>query len=162
MVAERLTGFPSDAYTSAAMQWGIDHEAEARAQYAFLAEVDVVEVGLIRHPRIEWTHASPDGLVGERGLLEIKCPNSWTHISTLFGEAIPQKYVYQMQWQLTCADRDWVDFVSFDPRMPDYAQVHIQRVHRNDELIATLENDVREFLLEVAKVTERVRALQHV
>lgn len=160
LVAERLTGIPAETYTSAAMQWGQEKEPEARAQYAFIEEIDVVEVGLIRHPRIEWTHASPDGLVGEDGLLEIKAPLTATHIDTVLGdEPIAGKYLTQIQWQLACTGRLWCDFVSWDPRMPDYARIFIERIHRDVERIATLENDVREFLIEVQKKTERVRAL---
>jgi putative phage-type endonuclease len=163
LVAERLTGVPVDSYTNAAMQWGTDQEPAARAEYAFVADVDVVEVGLIRHPRIEWTHASPDGLVGEDGLLEIKAPNTITHIDTVLGdEPIDGKYITQIQWQLACTGRLWCDFVSWDCRLPDYARLFVKRIFRDDERIATLENDVREFLIEVSKKTERVRALQHV
>jgi hypothetical protein len=144
------------------MQWGTACEPQARAEYAFLADVDVTEVGLIRHPRIEWTHASPDGTIGDDGLLEIKAPNSSTHIDTLLGAPIAQKYRLQMFWQMACTGRHWVDYVSWDPRLPDYARIHIQRFHRSDEAIAILENDVREFLIEVDKKTAAVRALQHV
>jgi putative phage-type endonuclease len=159
MVAERLTGVPAASYTNAAMEWGIATEPEARAQYAFTADVDVVEVGLVKHPRIEWTHASPDGLVGDDGLIEIKCPNTSTHIDTLLYDIIDGKYITQIQWQLACTGRMWCDLVSYDPRMPDYARLYVKRIHRNDERIIELENDVREFLLELAKVTDRVRAL---
>ena len=152
LVAERLTGIPYESYINEAMQRGIDTEPEARAQYAFVADVDVVEVGLIRHPRIERSHCSPDGLVGEDGMLEIKSPNTSTHIATLLGAPIPQKYIYQMQWQLTCADRQWVDFVSFDNRMPDYARLFIQRVYRDDKMIADLEKAVEIFLSEVDEI----------
>jgi putative phage-type endonuclease len=163
MVAERLTGIPAETYTNANMQWGNDQEPAARAEYAFAADVDVIEVGLIRHPRIEWTHVSPDGLIGEDGLLEIKAPLTSTHLDTILGdEPIAGKYITQIMWAMACTGRRYCDFVSYDPRCPDYARLFVKRIFRDDERIATLENDVREFLIEVDKKTERVRALGHV
>lgn len=106
----------------------------------------VSQVGLYRHPFIEGTHASPDGLVGETGLVEIKCPNSATHIETIKTAKIGTKYLYQMQWQMACADRQWCDFVSYDPRMPDNLRLWIKRVKRDDKLIAELEAGVATFL----------------
>ena len=97
------------------MQRGIDTEPEARAQYAFLADVDVVEVGFVQHPTIEMAGASPDGLVGDYGLVEIKCPDTHTHIRTLDGASIDGKYVTQMMWQMACTGRNWCDWVSYDP-----------------------------------------------
>ena len=117
-IVERLTGMPQDTYVNAAMQDGIDTEPEARVAYEFLRNVEVVEIGLIRHPSIRDTHASPDGLIGEDGLLEIKCPQSAKHIETLLGQAIDGRYVTQMQWQMACSGRQWCDFVSYDPRHP--------------------------------------------
>ena len=161
LVAERLTGVPADSYVNGAMQWGQEKEPEARAQYAFLADLDVVEVGFIEHPRIPMAGASPDGLVGDDGLVELKCPNTSTHIATLLGEPIAAKYITQMQFQMATTSRLWCDWVSYDPRLPDYARLHIHRVYRDDGYIAELENEVRIFLLDVARKTERVRALNH-
>jgi len=161
LVVERLTGLPTDSFTNAAMQWGNDKEPEARAAYSFIMDVDVAQVGLVLHPTIPGTHASPDGLVGERGLLEIKCPNSATHIETLSGGAVPGKYVTQMQWQMACTEREWCDFVSFDPRLPAEMQLFVRRVERDDALIASLEADVRDFLAEVdAKIEALKSAVQ--
>lgn len=151
LIVERLTGIPQDTYTNAAMQHGVDTEPEARAAYQFEAGVLVKQVGLIKHPGIGGTHASPDGLIGGDGLLEIKCPSTTTHLDCLLGEAIPSKYLTQMQWQLCCTGRAWCDYVSFDPRVPENMRLHIQRVKRDDRLIAELETQVREFLLELSK-----------
>src|SRR5690606_22234449 len=118
LIAERLTGVPAERFQSAAMLHGIETEAEARAAYAFHRDVDVVEVGLIRHPSIAWTHASPDGLVGDDGLVEIKAPNTSTHLDTLLGAPIPSKYITQVMWQLACTGRQWCDWVSYDNRVP--------------------------------------------
>ena len=156
LVAERLTGRVEAGYTNAAMQHGNDTEPEARASYAFMVGDDVQEVGFIDHPRIKMSGASPDGLVGDVGMAEIKCPTTATHIETLLGAAIPQKYLYQMQWQMACCDRQWCDFVSYDPRMPIEMQLHIQRVDRDDELIAELEAGIQEFL---AELDQKISAL---
>lgn len=161
LVVERLTGLPTEGFTNAAMAWGNDKEPEARAAYSFMMDVDVVQVGLVPHPAIPGTHASPDGLVGDRGLLEIKCPNSATHIETLSGGTVPGKYVTQMQWQMACTEREWCDFVSFDPRLPADMQLFVRRVERDDALIASLEADVRDFLAEVdAKIEALKSAVQ--
>lgn len=149
LIAERLTGIPADSYTNAAMQWGTDHEAEARDAYQFYAEQDVEQVAFVTHPALELAGASPDGLVGSAGLVEIKCPNTATHIETLLGQSIPSKYVTQMQWQMACTGRQWCDFASFDPRMPEALRLFVKRLNRDDVLIASLESSVGGFLVEV-------------
>ena len=159
LVVERLTGQQEESFTSAAMQWGVDKEEEARIAYSFLTGRNVVEVGLYKHPTIIGSHASPDGLVDDDGCIEIKCPNSATHIETLKSNQVAHKYLLQMQWQMACADRQWCDFVSFDPRMPDHLMLYIQRVQRDDDMLATLESEVRAFL---AEVEEDVKALSKI
>ena len=158
LVTERLTGRPADSFSNAAMQWGIDTEAQARAAYAFHVDENPVEIGFLDHPQIVWSGASPDGLVGLGGMLEIKCPNTATHIATLDGAPIDRKYLYQMQWQMACAEREWCDFVSFDPRLPAAMQLHIRRVERDAELLAELEAATRIFLAEVAETAARLEA----
>lgn len=149
LVAERLTGQRQDSFTSPAMQWGNDTEEAARVAYAFLEGQTVLEEAFVIHPTIADAGASPDGLVGDQGLVEIKCPNTSTHIETLKGASIPAKYVGQMQWQMACTGRRWCDFVSFDPRMPEEMQLFVNRLDRDDDLIAELEQAVRDFLAEV-------------
>jgi putative phage-type endonuclease len=149
LIAERLTGAPAERYTNAAMQWGSDQEPVARGMYEFLTDCSVVMVGAVIHQKIEMSLASPDGLVGDSGLVEIKCPNTATHIETLLGVPINGKYIKQMQWQMACTERAWCDFVSFDPRMPGDMQIHVQRVPRDDELIAELEREAVAFLAEI-------------
>jgi len=158
-IVERLTGVPQDTYINAAMQNGIDTEPEARIAYQLSRDVGVVEVGLIRHPSIPNTHASPDGLIGDDGLLEIKCPQSAKHIETLLGQVIDLRYHTQMQWQMACSGRQWCDFVSYDPRMPEHMRLFVQRVDRNDERIEELEEMVRDFLGELDEKLARLRAL---
>lgn len=159
LIAERLTGVPMDSYTSQAMQWGTDTEARARAAYQFEAGVLVQKVGFVPHPVIAMAGASPDGFIGDAGVLECKCPNTSTHIDTLLGQSVPGKYVTQMQWQMACTGRQWADFVSFDPRLPESMQLFVQRVPRDNACIADLERAVIEFLSELdaklAKLAER-------
>ncbi len=158
LIAERLTGVVAEGYTNAAMQHGVATEPEARAAYAFYADQDVQEVGFIAHPTIAMSGASPDGTVGTDGLVEIKCPNTATHIETLLGgEVIPHKYLVQIQWQLACTGRQWCDFVSFDPRMPEHMRVFVERIPRAPVTIADLESEVRKFLAEVDATVSRLQ-----
>lgn len=149
LIAERLTGETADSFTSGAMQWGIDTEPQARAAYEFYTDNTVTEVGFVNHFDITMSGASPDGLIGDDGLVEIKCPNTSTHINTLLGASIDRKYRLQMQWQMACCKREWCDFVSFDPRMPPRMQLHVERVERDMEVIRELETGIREFLDEL-------------
>lgn len=158
LLTERLTGRKADSYSNAAMQWGTDTEPQARAMYELETGCDVVEVGFIDHPVIAMSGASPDGLVGEDGLVEIKCPNTATHIETLRGAAIDKKYVLQTQWQMACTGRQWCDFVSFDPRLPSAMQLYVARVERDATLIAAMESEVAGFLAEINKAEEELRA----
>lgn len=159
LVAERLTGTVEQGYTNGAMQWGTEKEPEARAAYAFLHDADVVEAEFIVHPSISDSGASPDGFVGTDGLVEIKAPNTATHIETLLGKTVPSKYVTQMQWQMACTGRAWCDFVSYDPRLSLGLQLFVMRVHRDDALIASLEAEVSAFLAEVSATVEHLESL---
>lgn len=151
LIAERLTGTVANSYSNAAMQWGIDTEPQARAAYELRSGYDVLETGFTIHPRIENAGASPDGLIGEDGMVEIKCPNTATHLETLLGAKIPAKYVTQMQWQMACEGRLWCDFVSFDPRLPDHLQIFSSRVERDDNRIKELETEVIGFEAEIVR-----------
>jgi putative phage-type endonuclease len=158
LLCERLTGTTAAGFSNDAMRWGTETEPQARAAYAFLHDVDVVEVGFVDHPTVAMSGASPDGLVGADGMVEIKCPNTSTHLDTLLGAPIKGSYVTQMQWQMACADRAWCDFVSFDPRLPEAMQLHVTRVVRDDAAIAEAEGEVGRFLSELAgKEAELVR-----
>lgn len=150
LVAERLTGVSAEGFSNAAMQWGTDMEPEAREAYSFRQDVDVAEIAFVDHPTIAMSGASPDGLVGDDGLVEIKCPITATHIATLLGGSVPSKYYTQIQWQLACTGRKWCDFASYDPRLPESMRLFVERVHRDDDEIARLEGLVREFLDEVS------------
>lgn len=159
LIAERLTGQPAERFKNAAMAWGTEKEPDARAAYVFMRDLDVTEVGFVPHPRLAMTGASPDGLVGADGMVEIKCPNTATHIETLIGQSVAGKYITQMQWQMACADRAWCDFVSFDPRMPEAMQLFVQRVPRDASAIIDLEAEVAGFLRELDDKADRLAAL---
>ena len=156
LVIERLTNKQEESYSNDYMDWGNLQEPFARAAYEAATNVLVDEVGMITHPRIEMSGASPDGLVGDDGLVEIKCPKTATHIETLLSKTVPGKYNIQMQWQMACTDRSWCDFVSFDPRMPEGLQMFLKRVPRDDALIKTLEDEVIKFLKEVDAKLEQL------
>jgi len=159
LVVERLTQTKAESYTNAAMQWGTDQEPFARAAYEAAHGVMVEEVGFVPHPSIEWAGASPDGLVGDDGLVEIKCPNTATMIETLLSQKVPGKYFIQMQFQLACTGRKWCDYVAFDPRMPAKAQMFVRRVDRDDEYIAHLEEEIAKFLVEVESQVQKLNEI---
>lgn len=159
LVAERLTGEPMQTYSNAAMQYGIECEPEARAAYSFQCDVDVIECSFFEHPLIKMAGASPDGLVGTAGLVEIKCPNTATHIETLLSKTVDGDYVKQMQFQMACTGRQWVDFVSYDRRLPESMRLFIKRIHRDDAMIEELDAAVREFLREIEMTERQLREL---
>jgi putative phage-type endonuclease len=158
LVAERLTGTRQESYQNEAMRWGSEHEGEARTLYEFMRNVTVAPVGLVLHGSIDMACASPDGLVGSDGLVEIKCPNTATHIATLLGGSVDGRYLKQMQWQMACTGRSWCDFVSYDPRMPAEMQLFVARVERDDKAIAELEDSVATFLVQVAITVSALRS----
>lgn len=150
LLIERLTGAVDvGGFVSPAMQWGTDNEPEARDTYAFVTGLAVAKIGFVIHPTIEMAGASPDGLVADDGLVEIKCPNTGTHVETLLTERVPAKYILQMQWQMACTGRAWCDFVSFDPRLQPEMQLFMTRIERDDDMIQNIEDEVRLFLEEI-------------
>ena len=160
LVLERITGNKAEGYINAEMQWGIDQEPFARAAYEAARGVLVDEVGFLSHPTIEMSGASPDGLVGIDGCVEIKCPSSKTALECwLSDDPVESKYFAQMQWQMACAGRMWCDYVVFDPRMPAKAQLFVHRVQRDDQWIKTTEVEVRKFLAEVDAKVEALRKI---
>jgi putative phage-type endonuclease len=159
LVAERLTGTVAESYTNAAMQHGTETEPEARAAYEFYQGVTVQEVAFVTHPTIDQAGCSPDGLVVDDGLVEIKCPQTAGHLETLLGQAVPGKYDTQMQFQMACTGRKWCDFVSYDPRMPENMRLFIKRVPRDDARIKELESEIAAFLLEMAVKLSQLNSL---
>ena len=149
LVCERLTNQKADGFTNSAMQWGTETEPLARLSYEVANNVLVDEVGFVPHPSIIMAGASPDGLVGDNGLLEIKCPNTATHIETLLSQTVPGKYNTQMQFQMACTGREWCDFVSFDNRLPEELQLFVKRVPRDNMYIRLMEDEIVKFLNEL-------------
>lgn len=158
LVCERLTKEPTESFTSKEMQWGTDQEPNARSAYEFRTDATVELVGFVPHPTIGDSGASPDGLVAADGLVEIKCPNTATHIETLLGRSVPGKYITQIQWQLACTGRQWCDYVSFDPRMPESMSLFVARVARDPAMIADLEKQVSDFLAELSRKVSDLKA----
>lgn len=157
LIAQLLTGISPPSFSSSAMQWGTDTEPQARAAYEFITGNDVIEIGFSDHLEIDMSGASPDGLVGPDGMLEIKCPNTATHINTLLTKKVPKKYNTQMQWQMACCAREWCDFVSFDPRLPADLQLFMVRVPRDKDLITELETEVKGFIEEMNNKIGKLR-----
>lgn len=160
LICERLTGVKAESFTSAAMEWGVEQEPFAVAAYEAQAGVFVESVGFIEHPTIALAGASPDGLVSADGLVEIKCPNSATHIDTLLNGDVDGKYIKQMQWQMACTGRQWCDFVSFDPRLPGNLQLFVKRIPRDEAAIKAMEMEVTKFLAELATKVQQLEKLR--
>jgi len=158
LICERLTGQKTEHYTTEAMKWGIENEPFARAAYEAITGNTVQEVGFINHPYIENSGASPDGLVSNDGMVEFKCPNTATHIETLLSKDIDKRYLlYQMPWGMECTERQWCDFVSFDPRLPDDLQFFCKRVFLKDLPIDTIRGEVFIFL---SQLNEKIKLLR--
>ena len=157
LVLERLTNKQAESYTNSAMQWGTETEPMARQAYELKRGLFVNETGFVDHPTIEMCGASPDGLVGADGLIEIKCPNSATHMETILTQKVPAKYIPQMMWQMSCTGRNWCDFVSFDPRFPENLQIFIEKVTYDPTYVRMLELEITQFLDEVTKKVEILR-----
>lgn len=156
LVIERLTQQPTNGYKSPEMIRGTEKEPEAKAAYQFFQNVDVVPGGFVRHPNIAWAGGSPDGFVGDDGLAQFKCPNTWTHIETLLGSSVPGVYLKQMQWEMAITGRHWCDFVSYDDRLPPSMQLFVKRIPRDDKMIGDLEREVELFLAEVAQAVDQL------
>lgn len=156
IVAEILTGRPQESsFMNDEMRWGNEQEPFARAAYEVSSDLLVDQVGLVLHPEIDRAAASPDGLAGD-GLVEIKCPKTATHLEYLLSGVTPSKYENQMLWQMACTEREWCDFVSFDPRLPQDLQLFKVRFSRDDKRVKEMETEVRKFLDEVDETLEKL------
>jgi putative phage-type endonuclease len=159
LIVERLTGEPAARFTNAAMEWGTEKEPDAIAAYEFMHDATVSPAGFVLHPDSLETGASPDGFVGDDGLIEVKCPNTATHIETLLSRKVPGKYNAQMQWQMACTGRAWCDFVSYDPRLPAHLSMFVQRVERDEAFIADAWAEVSAFLSELSAKMKELQGL---
>lgn len=150
LVTERITGNPVETFVSGPMLRGRELEPQARAMYSFQSGNDVTEIGIVLHPTIKHSHCSPDGLIGDDGMVEIKCVNAARHIELLTGSNPEDRYVKQCLWQMACTGRKWVDLSYFNPDLPDAMQLLIHRIERDDDAITEMETEVAAFLEEVA------------
>lgn len=149
LVLERLTGVQHEGFQSAEMRWGKEQEPEAVTAYEFDRNLDTSKISFVDHPTIPMSGASPDRLVGDAGLLEVKCPLPKQHLAWLLGGTVPSEYVKQMTWQMACTGRRWCDFVSYHPRFPVPMQLFVVRLDRDATEIVRIEAEVRAFLAEV-------------
>ena len=149
LAAERLTGEITESYSNSAMEWGVVNEEKAAMAYEVSKDTLLDRTGFWKHPTIPWLGCSPDRLVGSDGLVEIKCPDSSTHIDYWFSKQVPAEYVKQVQGQIWVMDREWCDFVSYDPRMPEKNRLLVVRAYRDETLIKQMQEEVEKFLNEV-------------
>ena len=159
LIAEYLTGQPTEGYTNADMQRGTDLEPAARAAYEVAKGLMVREVGLVLHPNNERFGASPDGVVDDDGLLEIKCPRTHVHIEYMLAGKPPTQYLPQMAWQAACCERKWVDFASYCPAMPDGLRLFVARYVPTPSYIAELESEASAFLGEMMAKIKQLHAI---
>ena len=161
IVAELLTGKPQGSdFTNAAMEFGTENEPFARSAYEVSTGFTVDEVGLVLHPTIDRAGASPDGLVGSDGLVEIKCPKVATHLAYICAGVVPTKYKNQMLFQMICAKRAWCDFVSFRPDLPEHLQLFVIRFQRDEAKIKELTIAVNAFLAQVDEMLTKLKGIK--
>jgi len=157
LVAERLTGEVTESYTNDAMQHGIDTEELAKIAFQNATQTLTEKTGFWKHPEIEWLGVSPDALIGDDTVVEVKCPNTTTHIDYIFEDRCPVEYYKQIQCQLWVTGRAKAYFVSFDNRLPEKNQLFIKEVSRDEELIKEMETEVLLFLKESQSMIDRLR-----
>jgi putative phage-type endonuclease len=158
LVAERMTGVAGESFSNSAMEWGVEQEQFAAIAYEVAKDTFVEKTGFWPHDTIKWLGVSPDRLVGADGLVEIKCPNTTTHLGYLFDGVVPTGYYKQIQCQLWVTGRQWCDFVSYDPRLPKRNQLFIARAERDEEFIKEMKIEVLKFLEEVETLIGKLNA----
>ena len=159
-VIEILTNQSIEHFVSEAMQWGTDNEPLARSAYELSTGNLVIERGFVLHPKIEKFGSSPDGEVNPDGTIEIKCPNTATHINTLIKGYIDRAYMFQMQGEIMCLDKKWCDYISYDPRLPDNLQLYIKRIPRDPVMIVEIEMEVKKFQNELNEMLKVLRSFK--
>ena len=158
LAVERITRKPMEHYVSEWMERGAAMEPLARGAYELRTGREIQQVGFVLHPSIKWAGCSPDGLVGEDGIVEFKCPKATTHARYIIAGGIPADYLPQMNWQLSCCPgRLWNDFVSYHPDFPEPLDLFIYRLDRNEETIAAMEAVARDFLAKVDELTAQLK-----
>lgn len=155
IAAEMMTGEPQETYTNKSMEWGTEVEPQARSYYELETGLDVEEVTIILNDHAGY---SPDCLVNNDGLVEIKCPNTTTHLEYLLANKVPAKYKAQIQTGLWVSEREWCDFISFDPRIKGPKKYFCKRQHRDDDYIRNIETETKRFNDELGELVEKLRA----
>lgn len=158
-VAERITGKNRDRRKVASLDQRLELEPDARAAYEFYTDSQIQLVGFIEHPRIPNAGSSPDGVVTPKGGIEIKCCDAEAHLEIITADAIDPDYLWQCHFNIACCEADWWDFTAFNPEMPEELKLFVKRIPRDDQLIATMETNVIEFLAEVDQKVAQVKAL---
>lgn len=156
LLAERLSGRGEDHYVSAEMEWGTEFEPQARAAYEIANDVMVAQIGFVLHPVFDFAGSSPDGLVGDDGYAEFKCPKTTTHLKWLQAGVVPEEHRDQCLFNMRCEERSWADFVSYDPRLPDGLRIFVARMERDDKRIADIDAEVERFNEEVQAVQSQL------
>jgi len=159
LLLERITNTVAESYSNDAMAWGTEQEPYARANYESKMGVLVDQVAFVDHPTIPMSGASPDGLVNDDGLVELKAPMSHTHLESLLG-GIDNQYLTQVQWQMAVTNRSWTDLCSYDPRFPEHLRLIVKRINRDDAYIANLEKEVVKFLAELDDKVNKLNELK--
>lgn len=160
LVAERLTGRTEEHFVSNEMMWGTEQEVYARAAYEMAEDVLLDRVGFVLHPTQDFSGASPDALRGKDGSVEFKCPKTTTHLRWMRAGVVPEEHQPQMQWVMACCEREWCDFMSFDPRLPPGLRCFMRRLMRDELVIARMEAEVQkledEIQAELCDLTGRI------
>lgn len=160
LAVERISGLPTEGFVSADMRWGTEQEPLARLAYSLHTGFDVEEVGFVKHPAIRNSGCSPDGLIGDDGMVEIKNGKTATHVEWAVAGIVPPEHVPQMQWQMACTGRTWTDFVSFDSRMPDGMQLFVRRLYRDDDHIRKIAAEVIKLDAEVEETIVKLSGVK--
>ncbi len=161
LMTERLIEEISQSYTTPAMQWGIAYEENALREYEFIYDAEVTRCGFIPHPKMKMAGASPDGLIGEDGLIEVKCPQSTTHLRFFMYDEIKPEYIAQMQFQMACTGRKWCDFISYNPNFVGKStglRMKVKRVLRDEKHIEEINKAVEIFLGEIEQEMQKILA----
>ena len=161
LIAERLTGKTENRYVSKEMRYGSEQEPFARTAYEIRTENIVDQMGFVFHPRLDFSGASPDGLISDDGGVELKCPKTTTHLAYIAAGTVPKEYENQMLWNMACAEREWWDFVSFDPRLPEKLRLFIVRMPRDEARIAEMEREVMTLNHEINTICEQLGVVAH-
>lgn len=161
LATDRIYQTPEEAVTARSLQWGTDLEPFARQRYEIETGAVITSSGFVPHPVIRWCGASPDGLIDIDGGIEIKCPKTRkVHMETWLN-GMPEEHIPQVQGNMWVNNRQWWDFISFDPRAPEDFQIYVQRIYRDEKYIWALESHVVEFLDQVSKLADKLHATKN-